>query len=121
MRVLVTGGRDYTDRERVFETLDRIHAKKSITCLIHGDAPGADTLASQWAASRRVAELPFSADWNNHYGNRAGNVRNSRMLRFGKPDLVVAFPGRSGTADMKLKAREAGIKVIQIKPRVASA
>lgn len=118
MRVLVTGGRDYQDREQLFATLDKIHAKKPITVVIHGDAAGADSLAREWATANGVAELPFAADWNKHYG-RAGNVRNAIMLRFGRPDLVVAFPGRNGTADMKFKAREAGVKVVQIKPRVA--
>jgi predicted Rossmann-fold nucleotide-binding protein len=31
-----------------------------------------------------------------------------------KPDLVVAFPGGSGTADMVSRARGAGIEVIEV-------
>ena len=34
------------------------------------------------------------------HGNAAGPIRNQRMLDHGKPDIVVAFPGGSGTADM---------------------
>jgi ABC-type branched-subunit amino acid transport system substrate-binding protein len=37
------------------------------------------------------------------------------MLDIGKPDLVVAFPGQDGTADMVKQARSAGVKVMLIK------
>ena len=36
------------------------------------------------------------------------------MLDEGKPDLVIAFPGGKGTADMARRAREAGIEVIEV-------
>jgi hypothetical protein len=35
------------------------------------------------------------------------------MLDEGKPNLVVAFPGGTGTADMVQRAREAGNEVIE--------
>ena len=37
---------------------------------------------------------------------------NQQMLDIGKPDLVLAFPGGSGTADMVAKARAAGVGVL---------
>lgn len=36
------------------------------------------------------------------------------MLKEGKPDLVIAFPGGNGTKDMVTKARKAGIEVIEV-------
>lgn len=36
------------------------------------------------------------------------------MLRDGKPDIVIAFPGGRGTADMICQARAAGIRVEEI-------
>jgi hypothetical protein len=39
-------------------------------------------------------------------------MRNQAMLDYGKPDLVVAFPGGKGTADMVRRARVAGVKVL---------
>ena len=39
-------------------------------------------------------------------------MRNARMLAEGKPDLVVAFPGGRGTADMVAQARKAGVRVV---------
>jgi predicted Rossmann-fold nucleotide-binding protein len=37
------------------------------------------------------------------------------MLTKGKPDIVIAFPGGSGTADMICQARKAGVPVEEIK------
>lgn len=41
----------------------------------------------------------------------AGPIRDQEMLDKGKPDLVVAFLGNRGTADMVRRAREAGVPV----------
>lgn len=38
------------------------------------------------------------------------------MIFEGKPDLVVAFPGGAGTADMVSRARRAGIDVLEPAP-----
>ena len=78
--------------------------------LIHGAARGADSLAGEWASTRAVPVKIFPADWQTH-GRSAGHIRNAQMLREGKPDLVVAFPGGRGTADMVAKANAAGITV----------
>ncbi len=60
----------------------------------------------------------FHAEWMK-YGKAAGPIRNARMLAEGKPDLVVAFPGGRGTADMLRRVREAGIEVIEPLPHGA--
>jgi ABC-type Fe3+-hydroxamate transport system substrate-binding protein len=46
------------------------------------------------------------------YGPSAGPIRNGRMLEY-KPDLVIAFPGGRGTANMVKQARKAGIAVVE--------
>jgi hypothetical protein len=38
------------------------------------------------------------------------------MLEEGKPDLVVAFPGGTGTANMVKQARAAGVEVLEVSP-----
>lgn len=48
------------------------------------------------------------------YNAKAGPDRNQRMIDEGRPDLVVAFPGGRGTADMIRRATEAGIEVFRI-------
>lgn len=112
MRVCVTGGRDYADRAHVNYILDAVHAKRAITLLLEGGAAGADRLGRGWAISRGVDFQTFEANWS-LYPGRAGNIRNSRMLRDGQPDLVVAFPGGSGTRDMTVKSIQAGVRLLQ--------
>lgn len=115
MRVLVCGGRKYNDRERVNAVLTKLHAEVGIDFLIEGGAPGADRLAAEWANEWNVPSGRYEADWEAH-GNFAGPMRNRRMLEEGKPDIVVAFPGNRGTADMCRKARKAGVEVYEIAP-----
>jgi hypothetical protein len=55
----------------------------------------------------------YMADWDG-LGRKAGPIRNQRMLDEGKPDLVIAFPGGRGTADMVRRAREAGVEVVEL-------
>lgn len=113
MRVLVCGGRDYADRERVFATLDELHARTPISAIMHGNAKGADSLADDWAKGRCWTYY-YPADWRTH-GKAAGPIRNQEMLDDGEPGLVVAFPGGPGTADMVRRAKAAGVKVVEVK------
>lgn len=114
MKVLVCGGRDFNDAARVHFVLDHYHAEATgFTLVIHGAARGADSLAGQWAILRDVAQRAFPADWNRH-GRSAGHKRNAQMLVEGKPDLVIAFPGGRGTADMIRQARAAGVWVVEV-------
>ena len=109
MRVLVCGGRDYNDAQKVYEVLCSL----SPSTIIHGHAAGADDLADSWAKANHVRVMPFSADWG-VFGKSAGPIRNKQMLEEGKPDIVVAFPGGKGTANMVKLAREAGIPVHEV-------
>lgn len=109
LRLIVAGGRDYQDEATVFAVLDRIHRERIIAEIIHGDAPGADTLAGRWAKARGVTCTPCPADWKAH-GKAAGPIRNRYMLTL-TPDGVVLFPGGRGTADMRAAALHAGVKV----------
>lgn len=116
MRVLVTGGRDYSDRDAIFSELDALHAKEpGITLLVNGGASGADKWARDWAEARRVACDTYPADWK-RWGRSAGPRRNQFMLIAGKPDLVLAFPGGDGTQDMVRRALSAGVQVQRYEP-----
>lgn len=114
MRVLVCGGRDNPNVSLIFDTLDALRKSTGFDLLIEGDAPGADRVAGAWAKMRRVDLRLFPADWQKH-GKAAGPIRNQRMIDEGKPDLVVAFPGGRGTADMVSRAKLAGIPVEEIR------
>lgn len=116
MRVLVCGGRDFADRDAMARALAP-YKPKPVTdagehIIIHGGAPGADTLADEWCDVFGARKRVFLADWKQH-GRAAGPLRNARMIAEGKPDLVIAFPGGKGTADCVRKAKAAGIKVME--------
>ncbi|MBW6397027.1 DUF2493 domain-containing protein [Roseomonas sp. HJA6] len=120
LRLLVCGGRTFTDRDAAFAAIDRIHAQCGVAVLIHGAARGADTFGGEWAAAHGVPMLAFHADWES-LGRKAGPIRNQRMLDEGRPDLVLALPGGRGTADMVRRATEAAVKVIRLEEVAAGA
>jgi len=110
-RILVCGGREYHDRQYFFERMN--YAKQWFAkefCIIHGHARGADMLAHVWCFETGCATMSMPANWH-YYDKRAGPIRNRWMLKWGMPDLVIAFPGNSGTADMVSIATNANIDV----------
>ena len=114
MRVLVCGSRHFNDYEWLERELNGLKLESGTT-IINGGARGADTLAGRFAKAYAYSEECYPADWNTH-GRRAGPIRNHRMLREGKPDLVVAFiaPDSRGTKHMVEISRKAGIPVKEI-------
>lgn len=122
MRVLVCGGREFDDWDTLYSTLyevfdNGVRPLNEPFTVIEGGAKGADFLARVWAKYMSI-EYPVSfeeypADWKSH-GKSAGSIRNQQMLDQGKPDLVVAFPGGSGTADMVKRAKNAGVKIMEV-------
>ena len=112
LRVLVCGGRDFEDQRLLIRTLDALHRERGIGVVINGGAPGTDTLAKNWALMRGIDVQTYAANWAEH-GRAAGPKRNQQMLDEGKPDLVVAFAGGIGTADMVRRARTAGVVVAE--------
>jgi len=106
VRVLVCGGRGYRDSKTAWSVLGSM----DVELVIHGGASGADAIAGEWARFAGVPCLVFPASWL-FYGKRAGPVRNAWMLKYGRPDLVLAFPGGPGTENMIQQAKAAGIPV----------
>jgi len=129
MRIGVTGGRDFGDWNLVANT---VHA---LPCgvLVHGNAPGADYLCAKWWTRMMGREdEPHPADWERDCDERcthpprrgrcpaAGPIRNQEMVDSGL-DLLVAFPGGRGTADMVRRAKAAGIPIMYAdSPRAAA-
>lgn len=113
MKVLVCGGRTFNDREQLTRVLDKaFDYYGGFTHLIQGGASGADTMAGAWARSKGVQVVICPANWDKH-GKAAGHIRNRAMLNLG-PNLVIAFPGGNGTANMVRQARAAGIVVYEV-------
>ena len=74
---------------------------------------GADQLAGAWTDAHGVEHRQFPADWK-ILGRKAGPILNKQMLGEGKPDLVVAFAGTSGTLNMCRQIKVAGVRLIPI-------
>lgn len=131
MRILVTGSRYWDDYDTftraltvAIETLaDELPDDKNIV-IVHGAAPGADSMSERYVAhvqnflsgkgyTIRTEQHP--AEWDK-YGKGAGPIRNKQMVDLGA-DLVVAFFRRGaqsrGTANCVQQAEKAGLRVLK--------
>jgi hypothetical protein len=111
LRVAVAGGRN--DWRTIYRVLDELDETRGIACLFVGDAEGTDTRAQIWADARGIDYHVFTAD-SDKWGKAAGPKRNQQLLDSGLPDLLVAFPGGRGTADMVRRAKARGLEVIEV-------
>lgn len=114
--VIVTGGRDYANRDRVYTVLDSIGPD----LVIEGGATGADQLAREWADERGVHHAIVPALWKK-FDRAAGPMRNGVMVEIlkalekaGRECIVCAFPGNRGTASCVSIATDAGLYVKQV-------
>ena len=116
-RILVTGWRDWPERDRyiIWNALNEFQASCEIPAqfvVVHGQCPygGADLYAEEWAFSKGHVAEPHPARVVN---NRIlGPERNAKMVKLGA-DVCLAFPGPGsrGTVDCMKKAERAGIEV----------
>jgi hypothetical protein len=110
---IIAGGRDYHLGPKERRWLDGINAAKTITMVVSGGAPGADTGGEVWADRRKIEVNRFPADWKKH-GKAAGPLRNEAMLEWVRderarrghraPSLLILFPGGKGTANIRALA-----------------
>lgn len=107
---IVCGSRNCsrTGKDFVFKTLDRLHPD----FVIQGGADGVDKAAKMWAAKMGIPCSEVLALWGSYHA-AAGPIRNGWMLRL-KPQVVIAFPGGPGTANMVKQAKAAHIEVIEV-------
>lgn len=120
MRVLVCGGRQWVRQDWTFFALDQalLVCKWPIEAIVHGATSdmrwgrSADWLAEDWAKSRGIpvdrfpVEHGIDGPWP-----AAGIRRNERMLRDGRIDQGIAFPGGNGTRHMVGVMQRKGIGV----------
>lgn len=124
-RILVTGSRDWTDRAAIADAIAEhltvspepdAYGLAAIDweghTIVHGDAPGADTIAARLAVAWGMEIEPHPAYWQ-QLGRGAGPRRNTEMVAAGA-DVCLTFAtstGSRGTLDCARKARAAGIPV----------
>ncbi|MEU6781464.1 DUF2493 domain-containing protein [Nonomuraea angiospora] len=120
-RVLATGGRDRTDKARIWSEFDKILVVHPVLTVVHGAAyprpehgsrpdKSADWLVHLWCERNGVKEEAHPADWKT-CGRAAGLIRNTEMAKLGA-DECAAFPGAgNGTRHCIAQASAAGIPV----------
>ena len=110
-RVIVAGGRDFSDYDLLKNTMDMLLSNISdeIT-IVCGMANGADSLGEKYALQNGYKVSYFPAQWG-EYGNAAGFIRNDKMAK--NADALVAFwNGKSrGTKHMIQTAKRYGLKI----------
>lgn len=117
-RILICGGRDFDDWKLFTQAIEKhvgiFRGPNPDITIIQGGAKGADFLAKVYAKFVGFSQVEYPADWNT-YRKAAGMIRNKQMLSEGKPNLVIAFPGGAGTANMVSLAKAANVPVVQVK------
>lgn len=107
----------------VLKKLSEVQQQKGVTCVIEGEATGADTLGRFAAERLGIDVLKFPANWR-VYGKSAGYIRNQQMLKEGKPTLVLAFhnfiENSKGTKHMVNIATKAGVPTEVVTERTES-
>lgn len=120
MKVVVSGDRNYSN-SRIIKTILRglaieCEGNDEFLWVIAGEAPGADTIAKEWAKDvgrydNLVQYEGHHAQWKK-YGKGAGPVRNAEMLDR-NPDIVLLFhdniKNSKGTKNMRDQAVAAGV------------
>jgi hypothetical protein len=99
--ILVTGGRDYQNKDKLYQILDKFKELYNDIYIVEGlCATGADLFAREYREEKNIPGRSYPANWKK-YGKAAGMIRNKDMLFDSKPDFVVAFPtGGPGTNGM---------------------
>lgn len=118
LKVIIAGGRDFTDYELLEEKCDYYFStamKRGVPIeVVSGTARGADMLGERYAYSHDLTIKQFPADWDTH-GKKAGYLRNEEMAKYA--DALIAFwDGKSkGTNHMINLANKHNLHVRVIK------
>lgn len=108
--IACTGGRDFTDKNFVYQIMDYACGYYNIHKIIVGDAKGVDMLVCEWCLEALMPHEIFVADWKIH-GRAAGPIRNQAMLDC-HPEYLLAFPGGIGTNGCVKLAKRMWIPII---------
>lgn len=108
-KVIVAGGRDFSDRVMLKYVLHRLLAERDI--IISGGAKtGADAIGESYAKHFGYDVIVYPADWDTHK-KAAGPIRNGQMATISHV-LVAFWDGQSkGTKNMIDTALRSGLEV----------
>jgi hypothetical protein len=112
MKVIIAGGRNFSDRQAVAETIDA--SGFEITECVCGGARGADLLGALICHDHKIPIRLFPADWDT-FGKAAGHIRNRQMAEYA--DALILMPGDTGSDNMLTEARRHGLTIYESKRR----
>jgi len=110
--IAFTGGRDFEDK-KTFNRVLRIVDHPDFVVIVGCCPTGLDKMVRDFFKEEAVV---FEADWHK-YGRAAGPLRNKAMLSF-KPEILIAFPGGTGTEDCIRQAKKQKIPVLKVEPAI---
>ncbi|MEO0566546.1 MAG: DUF2493 domain-containing protein [Pseudomonadota bacterium] len=114
------GSDPWDDVDAIFEMLDRAKTRHPNMVLAYtGQRKGSDVVAATWADKNGVDLVKYAPDFKRH-GNRAGFVRNDRMIDL-NPVAMIVCEGSGIQANMAQKSRAKNIPVVFMKRTVAKA
>jgi len=87
-RVAIVGSRIFENYPLLEREVKKIIRPNEIEKIVSGGAKGADSLAEKFADKYGIEKQIFIPEWN-RYGNRAGFVRNKKIVE--NADIVIAF------------------------------
>lgn len=113
MKVIIAGGRDYADYNRLKKILDKLIYGSPDLQIVQGGAKGADSLAAKYAEEYAIDLATFEADWDTN-GKSAGAMRNAEMGKYGHALIAFWDMKSPGTKNMIEVARNHKLPVIII-------
>ena len=108
MKVIICGGRNFTDYQYLNAYVKMVPPWIEITEVVSGHADGADTLGEQWATKNNIPLKIFPADWE-RLGRRAGPIRNIEMSKYAEGCIAFWNGTSTGTKHMIGTAIKAGM------------
>lgn len=116
-RVLVTGDRNWTDKDIVRKVLRELYTRWHNITIVHGACRGLDTIAGDVALELGMKVDAHPADWSKFH-RAAGPIRNREMLDTG-PVLCIAFHNdlaiSRGTRNMVRQCLEVEVPVVLVR------
>jgi hypothetical protein len=129
MRVIIAGGRDFTDYELLKREVDFILSKQKEIEILSGRCNrgvhtfttetgikvyGADGLGERYAQEKGYEVIPFPANWA-EYGPAGGPIRNKQMAQSAQ-GLIIFWDGKSrGSRNMIDEAKAEGLRIHIVK------
>nr|WP_314074728.1 SLOG family protein [uncultured Roseococcus sp.] len=110
LRIIVCGDHRRKNHGAVFEALNLLRRERGVAAVLHGEQPGVAGLAAEWAKQSEIPTELFAAHWQ-EFQSKAPARRNASMIRYGRPDLLVAFPGGGNTIDLIVRAWRRGLPI----------